>query len=110
MSNIEVLDDKFYDLFNGKENIIGTNKRYLEKRLVELNKNQLKNKNKIASIYSELGKDTKGRKKPKVCWTFVKNGFCNHCINTNVNGKIFSNLWHPGDEERSYLYKKKYIT
>ena len=103
----DFLDDDFYALFNGKENIIGTNVEYLEKKIEKLKKNPLKNKDKISACYSELGKDTNGRKKPKTCWKFVENGYCNHCKNnTNVEGKIFSNLWHPAVEERIYLHKK----
>ncbi len=100
----DVLDEDFYKLFNGHDNIIGTNTSYLEKRIIELQNTPYKNK--IPSIYNELGKDNKGRKKPKTCWKFVKNGYCNHCKTTNVNGKIFSNLWHPGNTERNYLHNK----
>lgn len=103
----EFLDDDFYALFNGKENIIGTNVEYLEKKIEKLKNNPLKNKDEISACYSELRKNTKGETKQKICWKFVENGYCNHCKNNNnVNGKIFSNLWHPGVEERNYLHKK----
>lgn len=106
-ADFSFVDDDFYNLFNGKENIIGTNNKYLEKKINEYNVDPIKNKDKIAECYSELGKTPNGKKKPMVCWRFVKNGCCNHLSTNNNNiGKIYSNLWHPGIDEREYLKSK----
>ena len=105
-----IFDEDFMNLFNGKENIFGTNTEFLckQKKKIESKINKSNHdKKKIIDINSELGLTHNGKKKPKTCWNFVKNGFCNHYKNNeNQQGLIIKNFYHPGIEERNYLYSK----
>lgn len=100
MSNM----DEFYALFNGKDNISGTNTRWLEKQLSDpssLSQTQ------IAEYNSELGRMPNGQKKPRTCWNYVRNGSCGCTgVKTLQQGCVFNRHWHPCDSEREYLRQK----
>jgi hypothetical protein len=101
--------DNFYKYFNGNDCLFGTNVDKLERRINEIDKCENLSEDVIiekASCYSELGKDSNGNKKPKVCWTFVKEGTCIHTFKDSKIGRTISHLWHPGIEEKEYLKKK----
>lgn len=110
MDNKKQWDD-FYDAFNGKDNICGTNVRWIEKKITELIAKPTltcEEKEQLNKYYSELGRTSNGSKKPKTCWSFVDHGGCSHSkVCENDVGFIARNLWHPGNEERIYLKKKR---
>ena len=102
-------DNEFYDMMNGLDCISGTNTRWLNKRIYQLEKlpklsqDQLKE---LQNAYSQLGKIPGGKKKPKVCWDFVNNGTCSHGEIVTTNGPIcVGKRYHPAPEEAEYLRK-----
>ena len=108
---VEMLPDSFYELFNGKDCISGTNFSYINKQIDILKSKENisdEDKNSLTKYYSEIKKTKDGIRKPKTCWEFVHKG---KCIHTNCNdenhGIIISNRWHPEKEERLYLKNKK---
>ena len=90
--------------------IYGTNVSLLKVQIYELKQKEilsLEERNQLISYYNELGLDNYGRKKPKVCWNFVRNGTCSHSSIEEYNkGQVISNFWHPGIEEKKYLKNK----
>lgn len=114
---IELLDDSFYDMFNGSENFYGRNDSFLNKKIQKLEneKNRsVEQQNELEKSRVEMGLNTEGQKKPPVCWNYVNTGRCIHtsyglvkCYLKSVNGFEKNNKWHPGNEELQYLRNKK---
>jgi hypothetical protein len=104
-------DDEFSIMSNGLTNIIGTNRLFLKYNINVLKKktsHTLDDKKKLASMYSELGMDYMGTKKPKTCWKFVNGGHCQHLVTNETDiGIVRGGLWHPGTSEKKYLENKK---
>ena len=107
----EILDDSFYDLFNGKYNFHGRDDRWLTKKINELenlNILTIDQQEELESARVEMGMTNEGNKKPPVCWDYVNNnGCCKHTKFRQAKGFIKSNRWHPGTEELQYLKNKK---
>ncbi len=101
--------ESFYKLFNGLENIAGTNTEYIKSQISELKSRERTEdeEEKLIRYYNELGCDNKGNKKPKVCWDYIRKGGCNHIKRSELErGMVINNLWHPNKEEKEYLHKK----
>ena len=103
-------DDDFLDGMNGLDSICGTNTRWLNKRIYQLEKLPKLNsklRKELQNAYSQLGRMPGGNKKPKTCWDFVNKGICIHGnVNTKNGGISVGNRWHPDPEECDYLKKR----
>jgi hypothetical protein len=79
--------EDFYNHFNGKDCIFGTNTSWLNKEIDRLKAKPFLTKEESETLtraYAELGRDTVGNKKPKTCWTYVHNNYCSH--KTSITG------------------------
>ncbi len=111
MSNLkqastDISEDSILDLFNGLDQISGTNVRYHSK-VVKTSTS----KKEVQESNSQLGKDKNGQNKGKTCWDYVKHKKCEHCNESTESiqqsGQNINNRWHPSDEECQYLHDKK---
>ena len=98
----------FLDLFNGLDQISGTNVRYHTK-VVKTSTS----KKEVQESFSQLGKDKNGQHKGKTCWTYVKTSKCEHCDSSTESiqqaGQTICGMWHPSDQECQYLQEKETI-
>ena len=114
-------DDEFTILSSGLDQLKGTNRVF-----IKYNINVLKSKTplspedetKLTTMYSELGMDPCGAKKPQTCWKYVNRGNCLHFAGSFMTkttshppskdvGIVSGGFWHPGASERSYLKNKQ---
>lgn len=100
----------FYSLFNGKENIVGTNVNWIRKQisiLTEKGNLTADEEKQLVKYRLELGLTPEGSRKPKVCWQYVHQTRCEHAgDNESASNRVIASKWHPGEEERIYLKNK----
>ena len=102
--------DDFYDLFQGKDSISGTNTRWIQKQVGGLMIKErdtglsVEEGNQLAKNRYEVGLTSDGKSKPITCWKYVRNKQCQ--CGKDVSGKVIANRWHPAEEERLYLNLK----
>ncbi len=101
-------DDEFTDNMNGTSSICGRNDRWIKKRIYQLERVERneEQQQELEDKRVELGLTRTGTKKPKVCWSFVHNGRCDHGWAAKKDGDVRGGHWHPGEKEAAYLKEK----
>ncbi len=105
----EEIDDVLGDLMHGMNNLFGRNDKWLTKRISHLEKIEnrtTKEQQELENKRVEMGFTRSGKKKPKTCWAFVKQGHCHHNVSPAKDGFVHGQNWHPGFEEAAYLKQK----